>query len=53
MLAAEMLLDSFPVGNVLCSLGLPQLSALDDSANHGGGCDEQMSGSLEESGGNT
>lgn len=49
----EVLLGSLPVGCVLCSLGLPQLSTLDDSANHGGGCDEQMSGSLKESGGNT
>lgn len=54
MVTEEMLFfDSVPAGSVLCPLWLPQLGAFDDPANHGGGCDEKVSSSLEESGGDT
>lgn len=45
--------DSVPAGSVLCPLWLPKLSAFDNAADHGGGGDEQVSGSLQEGGGHT
>lgn len=45
--------DSVPAGGVLCPLWLPKLSAFDNAADHGGGGDEQVSGSLQEGGGDT
>ena len=44
---------SVPAGVVLCPLWLPKLSAFDNAADHGGGGDKQVSGSLQEGGGDT
>lgn len=44
---------SVPAGVVLCPLWLPKLSAFDNAADHGGGGDKQVSGSLKEGGGYT